>query len=160
MSKNGAKVHKMKQTNPGMKLEKKLTRVERLEKAVRQLAGMPQFLLQRFQDIVKVVEDVRFTYEVIGQILQEKGIITQEEVTAKGKLLIEERKKAREAQLEKLKKEKEAKENSETSDTSLLSEKTEEDEVKSEVARELMRPREDLQEKQEQDNDVSIKEID
>jgi Na+/phosphate symporter len=146
MSKGG-KVFKMSQSNPGVKLEKKPTRVERLEIAVKQLAGMPQFLLQRFQDVVKVVEDIRFTYEIIGQILQDKGIITQEDVTAKGKIIIEQRKKEREEHLKKLK---EQEENINKKDTK---------ELKSEVVTELMQPREDLQKDQIQDKDVSIKKI-
>jgi hypothetical protein len=159
------KVHKMTQRSSGKRLQKKLTRVERLEKAVKQLSGMPQFLLQKFQDIVKVVEDVRFTYEVLGQILQEKGIITQEEVTEKGKILIEERKKARDEQIKKLKDKEEAKEKLENSNVEVEEVKKElapadVDELRSEVAKDLMQPREDLKEKQTQDKDVSIKEID
>jgi hypothetical protein len=144
MNKKNFKVHQITPKG-GKKLEKKLTRIEALEKAVRELAGLPNFLLQRFQTVLKTVEDLRFTYEVIGQILQEKNIITQEELTAKGNDIIEERKKERAEQLEKLK---EQKENIET-----------EDDLKREVAQELMQPNEELQEKQIQTEDVSIKEI-
>ena len=134
----------------GVKLEKKLTRVEALEKAVKELSSLPNFLLQRFQTVLKVSEDLRFTYEVIGQILQEKGIITQEELTAKGNSIIEERKKARAEELENLKKLQ--KENSKI-------ELTENEDAKKDVARDLMQPNEELQKTQLQDKDVSIKAI-
>ncbi|MCK9442183.1 MAG: hypothetical protein M0Q13_12270, partial [Methanothrix sp.] len=114
-------------------------------------ASLPNFLLQRFQVVLKTVEDLRFTYEVVGQILQEKGIITQEELTAKGNSIIEERKKEREAKLEQLKQQ--------TKEKSLEVVNTEEDELKSEVARDLMQPNKELQNTQIQTEDVSIKEI-
>lgn len=148
MSNNKFKVHQIT-PNGGKKLERKLTRVEALEKAVRELAGLPNFLLQRFQAVLKTVEDLRFTYEVVGQILQEKAIISQEELTAKGNSIIEERKKARAEQLESLKKQKEE----------LSKEEKEKEDVKREVVQELMQPNEELQEKQIQTEDVSIKEI-
>jgi hypothetical protein len=139
-----AKIHNISQGHSGVRLDKKLTKLEKLEVAVRNLANMPQFLLQNFQNLIKVVEDVRFTYEVIGRVLQDKNLITQEELTAKGNLIIAERKKIREEKMEKVN----GKENS-----------LETEEIKSEVARELMQPREDLKDTQVQDKDVSIKEI-
>ena len=149
--KKNYKVHQINTATKGKRLEKQPTRMEKLEDAVKKLASLPNFLLQRFQVVLKTVEDLRFTYEVVGQILQEKGIITQEELTAKGNSIIEERKKEREAKLEQLKQQ--------TKEKSLEVVNTEEDELKSEVARDLMQPNKELQNTQIQTEDVSIKEI-
>ena len=156
MTKKNYKVHQIN-ASKGQRLEKQPTRMERLEGAVRRLAGLPDFLLQRFQVVLKTVEDLRFTYEVVGQILQEKGIITQEELTAKGNAIIEERKKEREAKLEQLKQSKEQGLEVVNAEKSIVD--TENDELKSEVAEELMQPDKELQETQIQTEDVSIKEI-
>jgi hypothetical protein len=128
----------------GFKLEKQPTRIERIEKAIKELASLPNFLLQRFQTVLKVVEDLRFTYEIVGQILQDKGVITQEEITEKGNAIIAERKKAKEAELEKLKQVKEDVTN---------------ESIKNDLVNELMKPNIDLQKTQIQEKDVSIKEI-
>lgn len=135
---------KNKNSNNGFKLEKKPSRIEKIEKAIKELASLPNFLLQRFQTVLKVVEDLRFTYEILGQVLQDKGIISQEEITEKGNAIIAERKKAKEIELEKLKQTKEAITN---------------ESVKSDLVNELMKPNTNLQETQIQEKDVSIKEI-
>lgn len=135
---------KNKNANKGFKIEKQPTRIERIEKAIKELASLPNFLLQRFQTVLKVVEDLRFTYEIVGQILQDKGIISQEEITEKGNAIISERKKAKDAELEKLKQVKEDVTN---------------ESVKNDLVNELMKPNVDLQKTQIQEKDVSIKEV-
>ena len=158
----------------GFRNEKKPSRMERLEEAVAKLSSMPQFLLQNFQQLAKVVQDVRFTIEVYGRILQDKGIISQEEVTTEGKKLIEERKKAEEEKVKKMKEEAakktvEAKDAMKGKGTGQVVEtlspeeakKALQDEnLKSNAAKELMRPRSDLQKAQAQNVDVSIKKVD
>lgn len=135
---------KGKSINNGFKLEKKPSRIEKIEKAIKELASLPNFLLQRFQTVLKVVEDLRFTYEILGQVLQDKGIISQEEITEKGNAIIAERKKSKEIELEKLKQ---------------IKEDITNDSVKSDLVNELMKPDTNLQETQIQEKDVSIKEI-
>jgi len=158
----------------GFRNEKKPSRMERLEQAVTKLSSMPQFLLQNFQQLAKVVQDVRFTIEVYGRILQNKGIISQEEVTTEGKKLIEERKKAEEEKVKKMKEEA-AKKTAEAKDAmsgkatgqvvETLSAKDakkalEVENLKDNAAKELMKSRADLQKEQTQDVDVSVKKID
>jgi len=135
---------KNKNINKGFKIDKQPTRIERIEKAIKELASFPNFLLQRFQTVLKVVEDLRFTYEIVGQILQDKGIISQEEITEKGNAIISERKKIKEAELEKLKQVKEDVTN---------------ESIKNDLVNELMRPNKDLQKTQIQEKDVSINEL-
>lgn len=171
-------VHKMSPRNKeGFRQQKKLTRVERLEHAVKRLSSLPQFLLQKFQDIAKVVQDIRFTYEVLGKILQDKGIITQQEVTKYGNELIEKQRKENEDKIKLLKddaelKSKEAREKLDGEIPGEVVSTLSKDEVKKElkgkgidslcddVAKTLMKSREDLQEEQTQSVDVSIKEKD
>ena len=169
MSKNDVNIHKM--PPKGFRQQKRLTRVERLEQAVKRLSSLPQFLLQRFQDLTKVVQDLRFTYEVLGRILQEKGIISQEEVTDMGNKLIEQQRKENEKKLKLMKEEADQKKDREKLDSEIEGEVVEtlssdevkkelhskEDNLREDMAKELMKPRKDLQEKQIQNVDVSIK---
>lgn len=177
-NKKTAQVHKMPPRNKdGFRQQKRMTRVERLEQAVKRLSSLPQFLLQKFQDLAKVVQDLRFTYEVLGKILQDKGIITQEEVTRYGNDLIEKQRKENEKRIKLMKdnadkKTGDAREElgdeipGEVVGTLSKEEAKRElegngtDSLREDVARNLMKPREDLKEEQTQSVDVSIKEKD
>lgn len=178
MTKKTAKVHKMPHRNKdGFRQTKKMSRIERVEQAVKRLSSLPQFLLQKFQDLAKVVQDLRFTYEVIGRILQEKNIISQQEVTDMGNKLLEEQRVENEKRMKLMKEQADTKtaEAREKLDGKIPGEVVEtlsEDEAKKElhgpsddslrddVAKDLMTPREDLQEDQIQAVDVSINEKD
>ena len=168
------KVHQLNQN--GNRQQKRTTRIEQLEKAVRQMSSLPQFLLKKFQDLAKVVEDVRFTYEIIGIVLKEKGIISQEELNVVGKRLIEERKKERKEDIGTMHEEGKARANEAREPLgaplegkvvgTLSKEEAEKElsdsgdgETRSEIAKKLMQPREDLKKDQIQDVDVSVKKI-
>jgi hypothetical protein len=161
----------------GFRQHKKMTRFERLEQAVKKLSSLPQFLLQRFQDLAKVVQDLRFTYEVLGRILQDKGIISQQEITNMGNSILEQQRVENEKKMKLMKeqadqKTDEAREKLNGEIPGEVVETLSEEEVKKElhkpsddslredVAKNLMTPREDLQEEQIQAVDVSIKEKD
>lgn len=140
------------------RFEKKLTRIEKLEKAVKNIASFPQFILENYQKLHKVVQDLRFTYEIIGIILMEKGIVTQEEVNAVGKRLVEERRRQTESEnvdiecevTEVLSKEQVLKE---------LMGNIGDEKTKEEISKELMKSNEELKKEQVQNVDVSIKKI-
>lgn len=156
-NKEEANVYKISDKKPtnGFRQEKKMTRIEKLERAVKSVASLPQFLLEEFQKLRKVVQDIRFTYEIIGVILMEKNIISQEEINEVGKRLIEERKKANENKTETVVKG----EVVEVINKDKALEELNNEKIKDEITNDLMKPNEDLQKEQVQDIDVSIKKI-
>lgn len=139
-------------TNNGFRQEKKMTRIDKLEKAVKSVVSLPQFLIEEFQKLKKVVQDVRFTYEIIGVILMEKNIISQEEINDVGRRIIEERKKTKDDKEETVIKG----EVIEVIDNKEALHELNDDKVKNDIINDLMKPNEELQKKQIQDIDVSI----